>query len=210
MSYGLYLYAVEIESIRKLPGTDDQSLRAFVFDHPEVQEAIATASRNPDVFTPDAPTIKDVLASILNQDFPQKAPFSYVYSYGYLALCKIWSHSTLYNHSWTTIRYQFVDKVTEVLESNGLPNVLWPLIHGGPCIKLPACDTFPFLGYMLSEEANAMQRRFREVPLDVFAGEDEGTYRAIEEIYSWFDIVLDINTKHLAGRPPVGIIAAYY
>jgi hypothetical protein len=202
MSTSVYVYSVDADRLRAVPGSKDKELLAASSRLEGYFKTIDKIAEHLDEDEDHPVSCAAAYRHIVNGE-PYAKGFGYVYGYAYEGLCMALGTET--ESSWTQIArsWDWFKEIDAALATLGIKLNLTDLLCRGPLINIPTPDDFPALGWWTAEDVASAVIAFTLFDLNPLQGrtmkEVERVSDAIEDIRSWIAIAADRQGNYLIG-----------
>lgn len=176
MSYCLYIYAIQLDKLKKYCGSQDASILQTC----ETRLAGLMGHHNHDPIASGAPSLRMALKQLIYGEVLDQA-YGFQYAYALKLLCELYGES-LDNQGWSGIRIHYLDLMGKILEKYQLEKHLRALLYRGAPIKIPFIDEFPAMGYLYLQETIEIDSKLESSD---FSEYEKDIAKSLDDFHSW-------------------------
>ncbi|QBD79475.1 hypothetical protein EPA93_27220 [Ktedonosporobacter rubrisoli] len=215
MGYGLMVWIVDGDRIRKLVGSHDQDTLKALTSGRWKRECQHFNNEFVDDINDQKLTLERAITDIVMGTLPPKSfdhsSDAFVYAYAYLKLCEMYAVDTPSNHYWVPINFAFINQIQAIYDRAGISRgLVEDLAMGGALLSnLPHWSDFPLVGYLEWKEIAQIISELHKVDIDkLVEGHDSWTQGALREVYKWYMAFERLSGT--AGERNWTLVGAYY
>ena len=195
MGYNVRAYAVDLDRLRSLVGSGDESLIAtLVSEHAHTLREVDRL----DLGTAEsAPSAAEALAQLVHGRMDD-GESNFKYGYALELACRQLGQE-LSNQYWSQMHGEWFDAVEDAFtELGGKTKVSNDVFWSGPPVELPFIDDFPAIGTVRAEGVRPL---LAELDDALTKARSSQAHAALRELHGWLLI---------ADRDALGIVTFYY
>jgi hypothetical protein len=184
MSYGLMLYAVELDKVRGAVGSDSETLRRQIGGRSKRDMASADSWFASEIEA-GCPPRYEALRHLIHGT-PRVEGYAFQYAYAFKMIVEFHGRF-LSNDGFMPISSDYLDTVTDALRGMGVDTIdVVGLAYFSPPVELPRPDDFPGVGYLELEDLQACLDQFNaagDAPIDAIA--DSFLQTSVRNVRQW-------------------------
>jgi hypothetical protein len=184
MSYGLMLYAVELDKVRAAVGSDDEKLRRSIGGRFK-RDIAAADSWFSSAIEGGCPPRYEALRHLIH-GAPRVEGYAFQYAYAFKLLVEHYGRF-LDNDGFMPIGFDYLEQVNAQLRALGVSAIdVESLAYFHPPVELPIPGDFPGVGYLELETLREGVAQFEAIEAGAIAGiADSFMQTSIQNVRQW-------------------------